>query len=681
MAVDAYGRGNLADARGLLEPLRDDPGPLGGRAAYLLGIVALAQKQFPTSEAAFAQAERDLPVLADYARYYQAVAAFDDRQFGSAAQGFQEVLLRFPQSTLRGLAEFWRAESLWGARAPEAPDAFHRYLEEFGQGRHAAQAWFDMGQALEQQGKWADAAQAYRRVRWGFETSPYIAPARDRLAALASAHRLPPDATPPEVFFARALIEIDAGNAPAAETLLRRVLAMPGGWRVADGALYNLGVLAYRARHFDAAAGYFRRDADLRQAHGDDALFRLERIALARGSEAAALGAAQRLIHEYPQSSLASRSLYAIAEARQDRGASGPAFTLYRQTAQQFPGTRWGDQAMWIVGWLQYGVQQLQAARVTWLSLADRSPDAETVTAALFWAARAAAALGHADLADADYRRAAAQYAYTYYGQRAAARLGVAPRIAVAPPPDIPTGEVPSLDRYQELNMLAQAEDAARELEAAATSAPDRAQGVIGLLLSERYARQNDFSRSIAMAEKASTAAGGVRRGGLPLALWQALYPQPFWPVIIQAASRIGVDPYLVAAVIREESRFDPQAGSPVGARGLMQLIPGTARSAARHLGMPALDLRTLIDPATNITLGTFVLAGELARFSRPDLALAAYNAGPGAVAHWQAQRPGLDQDAFIEEIPYNETRGYVKAVLQSVAMYHWLYRDGHPSP
>jgi soluble lytic murein transglycosylase len=150
---------------------------------------------------------------------------------------------------------------------------------------------------------------------------------------------------------------------------------------------------------------------------------------------------------------------------------------------------------------------------------------------------------------------------------------------------------------------------------------------------------------------------------------------------VTRAASRIGVDPYLLAAVIREESRFDPQALSGAGAYGLMQLMPETARTAAGSLGLLPPDRGALADPGTNVLLGAAVLKGELVRFGRLDLALAAYNAGPGAVRRWLRERAAPDQDSFIESVPYPETRAYVKAVLRSWGIYRWLYREGHPSP
>ena len=677
-AVEAYSRGNMAQARVVLEFLQSDSTALGGRAGYLLGIINLQQKKFGQAETAFGQAADKLPVLADHAYYYRAVARFLAGAYPAAIQGFDELLTRFPTSSLRGLALFWQAESLWGMRSPDAPAAFHRYLEEYGQGAHAAQAWFDTGESLSQLGRWADAAQAYRRVRWGFEGSPFWQPAWTRLTALAAAHPLPPDATPPEVFYQRAVADIGTGDVVSARTELLRVVSMPGGWRLADEALYQLGVIGYNRGRFDEATSYFWRDAALYSVHGDDSLFYLVRIALQRKREGDALSAARRLIHDYPKSSLAPRALYAIAEVREDKGALGPALGLYREAGERFPGTRWGQRALWSVGWVQYRARQWRAARDEWLKVAQGDPG-DVAPALYYWAARAAEPMGRADLATEGFRRVSAQYPDSYYGQRAAARLQIPARALVTALPDMPVGELPWFDRYRELDMLAQIDDATSELAAAAQRAPSQYQAAVGALLSQRYAQQGELGRGIAMAEQVRDLAGGAGHG-LPLILWEALYPQAFWEVISKSAARTGVDPYLVAGVIREESRFDPRAVSPASAYGLMQLLPGTAKGAARLAGIPAPGVQGLFDPQTNVLLGSVVLQELLVRYNRVDLALAAYNAGLGSVGQWQTQRGGLDPEVFVEEIPYSETRNYVKTVMQSAAMYKWLYRDGHPS-
>ncbi len=677
-AVDAYSRGNLAQARVILEYLQQDPGLMGGRAAYLLGIINLQQRRFNLAEAVFSQAADKLPVLADRAHYYRAVAAFHAGDYPLAVEGFLDVLTRFPGSTLRGLALFWEAESLWGVRSTDAPAAFHRYLEEHGQGVHAAQAWFDMGESLVQLGQWGEAAQAYRRVRWGFEGSPFWQPAWARLTALASAHPLPPDATPPEVFFRRAMADMGAGDLRTARTELLRVLSMPDGWRIADDTLYQLGVLSYQRGRLDEAVGYFRRDVNLHAAHADDSLFYLERIALQRNREGEALALARELIRTYPTSSLAARALYAIAEVREDKGALGPALGLYREAGERFPDTRWGQRALWSVGWVHYRARRWRAARDEWLRMAQGN-GSEVAPAAHYWAARAAESMGRGDLAREAYRRLSAAYPDSYYGQRATARSSMPLRATVVALPDIPTGELQWFDRYRELDLLAQIDDATSELAVAAEKAPTKYRAPVGALLSQRYTLQGEVGRGIAMAEQVRDLVGGAGPG-LPLILWQALYPQAFWETITKAAARTGADPYLVAGVIREESRFDPQAVSPANAYGLMQLLPGTAKGAARLAAIPAPSIQGLFDPQTNILLGSVVLQELWTRYNRVDLALAAYNAGPGAVGQWQLRRGGLDPEAFVEEIPYLETRNYVKTVMQSAAMYKWLYRDGHPS-
>lgn len=675
-AVRSSRGGDLQAARTALQSLLPEPGPVGGRAAYLLGRVDLRLRRFDEAASAFARAADLLPVLADYARYYQAVADFDRGRFSESASLCDEVLARYPRSTVRARTLFLRGESLWGARSPEAPDAFRRYLEADPHGEDAARAWFDMGQALEQQARWGEAAQAYRRVQWAFPDSRYNRPAAERLAALAAAHRLPPDTTPPEVFLERAVAEMESGRGEAAREDFFRVIALAPRQPVADEARYRLGVMDYQAHRVGVAAQFFQRVWKDSTVHGDDALFYMVRIALVRGRAGEALHLAQLLATRYPRSSLAPRAFYVMGQEWAHRGDWERALATYREAADRFPGTRWGGQAAWAEGWVLSRVGRWSEARKVWVRLAAEASEGETAASGLYWAARADLLLGRPQRARDEYRRAALEYPDTYYGQRAADRLGQPLRVEVGPPPpEVPQGKVVSLDRYRELEALGEEEDATRELEAAARTAPAADRVAVLVLLGRRYAAQGQVTRSVEMLEDATD--GRVR----PLALWELLYPRPHWREVVSAASQTGVDPYLLAAVMREESRFDPRAVSAAGAYGLMQLMPETARIAAGMVGLRPPDLGALTDPATNVALGAAVLKSELARFHRVDLALAAYNAGPGAVSRWWRERAGADQDTFIEEIPYPETRSYVKAVLSSWGVYRWLYRAGHPSP
>jgi soluble lytic murein transglycosylase len=151
-------------------------------------------------------------------------------------------------------------------------------------------------------------------------------------------------------------------------------------------------------------------------------------------------------------------------------------------------------------------------------------------------------------------------------------------------------------------------------------------------------------------------------------------YPYPYKPLIEKYASEYSLDPLFVLAVMREESRFKPESCSPKGALGLMQIMPATAREIAHHLGEEYRE-DILLDPEVNIRYGTWYLAQLNKQFDgNAVIVLAAYNAGCGRVAKWlQASDLG---PYLIEDIPFFETREYVKKVLKSYKIYSRLYDE-----
>ncbi len=153
--------------------------------------------------------------------------------------------------------------------------------------------------------------------------------------------------------------------------------------------------------------------------------------------------------------------------------------------------------------------------------------------------------------------------------------------------------------------------------------------------------------------------------------IWKLAYPLHFWQHTIANCKRYpGIDPFLVCGVIRQESRFDTNALSTSDARGLMQLIPPTAKSVSRQLNINLNSYELLNDPDINIALGTKYLCGLINDLYNPLLAVASYNAGPNAVKNWVNNSQEKDLDLFIEEIPYDQTKDYVKKVFSS----YWTY-------
>ena len=179
-------------------------------------------------------------------------------------------------------------------------------------------------------------------------------------------------------------------------------------------------------------------------------------------------------------------------------------------------------------------------------------------------------------------------------------------------------------------------------------------------------------------AERSLLDAYSVRLAQVPEpgqeALWWLAWPRPYADRVEAAGSR-GAEPDLVLAVMREESGYRPKVVSPVGARGLLQIMPETGSQLASQLGENPFDPDSLFEPETNIRFGAFYLAQLLEQFDgRTSAAVGSYNAGPHRVVVWLRERGDLEDDEWVEAIPFDQTRRYVRRVLRSLHAYRVLY-------
>ena len=161
----------------------------------------------------------------------------------------------------------------------------------------------------------------------------------------------------------------------------------------------------------------------------------------------------------------------------------------------------------------------------------------------------------------------------------------------------------------------------------------------------------------------------------LPRKYWEALFPKPYWSDLKRSSAANGLDPYLVASLIRQESEFNPNAVSRANAVGLMQLLPKTGKAVAKEVKLKRYSASQLYTPAVNMQLGTRYFRGMVDRFGGSfEYALAAYNAGSDRVDEWLAQGKYRDPQEFVESIPFTETREYVQAILRNASVYKQLY-------
>jgi soluble lytic murein transglycosylase len=261
-----------------------------------------------------------------------------------------------------------------------------------------------------------------------------------------------------------------------------------------------------------------------------------------------------------------------------------------------------------------------------------------------------------------------------YYTQAARQRLALKPaKLSVASPLPPPSSASPVVAKARELSFLRLLDEAAQEYWEIARAHPRELS--LQQEACEALSRANHFDRCISLARRAARSPlKAFGQDGVLSPFWTFLYPRAFWEWVDHYARQSRLDPYLVTAIIREESAFAPKALSRAGARGLMQLMPGTAAQVAKENNIRnSLDLDT---PAPNIALGTRYLAKLHDEFGgNLALTLASYNAGPHVVRRWVGTlQSSQDLEAFIEDIPYPETRRYVKRVLGSYDRYRTLY-------
>lgn len=356
------------------------------------------------------------------------------------------------------------------------------------------------------------------------------------------------------------------------------------------------------------------------------------------------------------------------------------AATAFADFEANHPASRRRDEARWFRGFALLRAKQFEASRRVLHSLVGDFSRSSLVPQAKYWSTRAAQlspdvvdAGVRADVAK-EYTELANAFSGTFYSVLATERLRelgvtVSAPFAIAPKA-MAVKTPPLLNLAIELSRAGLLRDAAEEVRRAL------AQVGPGDALTFGHALQmiNEFGAAHALAARFLW--GAVYTAKQPEAL-ALMYPRAYQPSVEQFATNSGIEPALAWAIMRRESAFRPEVSSPADARGLMQLMPTTAKAIALEENWPTPEPDDLYAPSTNIQLGTWYLAALLKRLGHVALCAAAYNAGPNAVLRWLNGRSAIPLDQWVEEIPYKETRGYVKQVVADLFIYEQLYGAG----
>lgn len=451
---------------------------------------------------------------------------------------------------------------------------------------------------------------------------------------------------------------VELYRGPIAATLM-----MPADWITYGQALARLG------RHREAILAYDRIPPASRSVESEYQ----RAVSLARMDQKnAARIVLARLLGDHPEDTVtAPRALYLAGDLSSQQGDRAIARRAWLELVERFPRDPLAGRAGFLAGLIEWEAGRQDVAGEEWGRLTRQVNGTEGLAAG-YWAGRAYAQIGDQPRAEQLWASVIARDSLSYYSVLSAQRLGIPPwRPAQTMLPER-FKDFPSIDSAMTRMALLQQMDLPLELnwerEALVASVgrdPERL-----LATADAFRRDGQHASAVGLARRALLL-------GAPSdsRTYRLIYPLLHRDDLFQHSERMGLDPLLVAALIRQESVWDTTAKSRVGALGLMQLMPSTASQVARALGVRRWKTANLLDPAINLRFGTYYLAQALRRFDgNVAHALAGYNAGPSRIATWSSPDSAEDPELFTERIGFTETRNYVRIIQRNAAVYRALY-------
>ncbi len=594
--------------------------------------------------------ESELPLIADYVIYYQGAGYENLGDLANAAERFNKVIDGYPESGVRQktfarlgniyiqMGDYTNAERIFRSLYAEESDRSLKasYLES-------------LGQAYEKQGKYGEAVNTYKQVWVELPETKSSYSARKSAREISASQGVPFVPTESD-YLQRADKLYELSRWSSAVQNYEQVSSLTTQARTRMGiAMVNAGSLN-------------EAESVLSGISSPESLFWRGKLKSKQGLDAEASALYSEIQTLFPSSELAPEGLYNAGRLYQINDDYQNAIKTYDLLMRAYPTNSFAEDGAWNLGWIYYKRGKYQEALASF-SASTGSSSAFNAANSRYCKARTLEKQGRRDEAMAEYMLLAGMTTPTYHSYLAQRKTGFTPSFPNVSPESTalnPSAAVKK-EKAERLIRLGLPEDARLEIEKMEALANTKEELVTVSLL---YSKVDDYYNSIKVAQDI----------GLPQAN-SLSYPRGYKDIVSSYAKKYGVDEFLVYSVIREESRFQKDVVSPADAVGLMQLIPPTARIVAGQIGLAGFTTEMLTIPRINIEMGIYYLSEVLDKFDGDvELALASYNAGPGRAADWKVDFYGLDKDEFVEEIPFRETRNYIRRILRSYGAYKAIY-------
>jgi soluble lytic murein transglycosylase len=653
-------------------------------AAYLaLGHAYLLDKRYSDAVTSLKQARQAGDALADYSDFLAARANHEAGQEAAAEASLKGFRESYPDSIFVDEEPELEANVLLGMH--DAAGA-KRVMDATDADPAAGRAGYQLarGSVAEEQKQTADAVQIFKGLLLAYPLAAEAAIARARLTSLGAETTLTSDElrSLADAYYKGGRYE-EAGEQ-------YRALALKFTLDAQARAGFAVAAAACDLKLKRLTTGQVEALPDTPDENGARRLYLLMEMARSRTDLDEQTHIVSRMETDFPQSQWLAEALFSSGNMYMLRKDYPRAVDYYSYLAAHFPGHKNASPAHWRAAWLEYRQGLYSDAEKMFDDQIRSFPGTSETVSAIYWRGRLYEAQDHKPAeAAANYRTIVRVYQHFFYAQMARQRLAELGSTEPAPTPDLDRMVAPALPNLAEsfpedsphlakARLLANAglnDYIPREIAADPDSASWSA-----LAEAQIYASYGEAYRAMRALKRALPGAATASIKSIPLAYWRILFPEPYWTTIKIESAKNNLDPYLVASLIRQESEFNPSVISYANAYGLMQLLPSVGKSLAREQGISHFETFQLLDPDTNIRLGTRYLRQMLDKFGGvQEYALAAYNAGDSRVTDWQAAGPYNGIDEFVESIPFSQTREYVQAILRNIEIYRAIDANAEP--
>lgn len=649
------------------------------------GADALEAGRYPAAIVALKGLPQRLPKLADYAAWFLASAQSSSKDYAAVPATLDTVFKQSLPSPLVPRAALLAADALTNNNDPAgALELLRKYYSVLLQPKGD----LAMGTAFAGSGDSVSAAIYYQRVYYGFPVSAEAGLASTEIEKFKTdlGEKYPPAL--PTAMLGRAIKLLDAGQAVRARKELEALVPQLGGAE-RDLARVRIGVARYTAKE-NAVAYKYLSTLEVASAEADaERLYYVMQSARRLNNLDEMDAVAAKLGRLHPNSTWRLQAVLAAANRYLTENKADEYEPLYRACYESFPQDKQAAGCHWKVAWVHYLRRESDATELLRAHL-RLFPASEDASAALYFLGRLAEQSNDRAAARAYYDEIAREYPNQYYAMLARDRL--TPVATVPPSPA-------AAEFLRAVAFPQRARTTVFDASAASQARIDRAKLLVSAGLKDwaeielRYgARTGDQPHLLAMQLGALIGDGQPAQAiryiksyagnylylpidSAPPAFWQLAFPLPYRTDLERFSKQNKLDPFLMAALIRQESEFDAKVVSVANARGLTQIEPATGRELSRKLKIPAYTTAKLFQPSLNLQFGTYYLRLVTDQLGgHTEAALAAYNAGMSRAKSWLTWGNFQEPAEFVETVPFTQTRGYIQAVLRNADAYRRIY-------